>query len=511
MSISERKSPLIRTAALYIRVSTHDQEELSPDSQKRLLLDYANTHQISVSEQWIFQENGVSGRKAEKRPQFQEMIAQAKSPAHPFDAILVWKFSRFARNQEESIVYKSMLKNKYHVSVISISEPIIDGPFGSLIERIIEWMDEFYSIRLSGDVVRGMTEKALRGGCQCRPPLGYCLPFPKSPLQPVPKEAQIIRQIFLWYCSDHLSLASIARRLNDSGTRTRQGNLFDRRSLSYILQNPVYTGKIRWNRTDSSSRTIRDPSQWIISQGTHPPLISEELFQQAADRLALEKSTAHLPGVLQTSRQTSVPPKHWLSGLLKCPKCGQNLSACTRHRKSRPDTLYFQCTNYLKGRCTCNCYLPEDVIREGFLDALSTFSDRHCPAGCPNSLPEMSHPHGPALHEQKRQLLQLRQQMYRQISLARKAYLSGIDTLEEYTQTKSSLQAALRQTETALKDIDCVHRKPMHTAFPDNLPSFLLSSSYTNLQKSAVLKRIIREIIVQKEAGCIDIFLQFPL
>ena len=55
MSISERKSPLIRTAALYIRVSTHDQEELSPDSQKRLLLDYANTHQISVSEQWIFQ------------------------------------------------------------------------------------------------------------------------------------------------------------------------------------------------------------------------------------------------------------------------------------------------------------------------------------------------------------------------------------------------------------------------------------------------------------------------
>ena len=166
MSICESKMPAIRTAALYIRVSTHEQEELSPDSQKRLLLDYANAHQISVPEQWIFQENGVSGRKADKRPQFQQMIAQAKSASHPFDAILVWKFSRFARNQEESIVYKSMLKNKYQVYVISISEPIIDGPFGSLIERIIEWMDEFYSIRLSGDVVRGMTEKALRGGCQ---------------------------------------------------------------------------------------------------------------------------------------------------------------------------------------------------------------------------------------------------------------------------------------------------------------------------------------------------------
>ncbi|MFR3946786.1 MAG: hypothetical protein ACLTZM_06570 [Ruminococcus sp.] len=33
------------------------------------------------------------------------------------------------RNQEESIVYKSMLK-KDRVDVISVSEPVIDGPFG---------------------------------------------------------------------------------------------------------------------------------------------------------------------------------------------------------------------------------------------------------------------------------------------------------------------------------------------------------------------------------------------
>lgn len=54
-----------------------------------------------------------------------------------------------------------------------MSEPVIDGPFGSLIERIIEWMDEYYSIRLSGEVIRGMTEKALRGGYNAQPPLGY--------------------------------------------------------------------------------------------------------------------------------------------------------------------------------------------------------------------------------------------------------------------------------------------------------------------------------------------------
>ncbi len=81
------------------------------------------------------------GRKASKRPEFNHMIAVAKQNPSPFSAIMVWKFSRFARNQEEAI-YKGMLKN-CGIDVISTSEPMIDGPFSS-IERIIEWFDEYY-------------------------------------------------------------------------------------------------------------------------------------------------------------------------------------------------------------------------------------------------------------------------------------------------------------------------------------------------------------------------------
>ena len=234
-----------KKAALYIRVSTHSQEELSPDSQKRLLLDYAEKNHFLVEEQWIFQENGISGRTADKRPQFQQMIASAKSDSHPFDAILVWKFSRFARNQEESIVYKSMLRGKYGVDVISISEPIMEGPFGSLIERIIEWMDEFYSIRLSGDVSRGMTEKALRGGYQSRPPLGYRLSSSSSvsgQLELYARGSPDRPKIFSWYAQDGLNPYSIARKLNTMGLSTSQGNPFETRSVTYILQNPVYAG-----------------------------------------------------------------------------------------------------------------------------------------------------------------------------------------------------------------------------------------------------------------------------
>ena len=158
-----------RECALYVRVSTDKQDELSPDAQIRLGTEYAKKNGLHVSKEHTYIEHGISGRKADKRPEFLRMIAAAKSEEHPFDVILVWKFSRFARNQEESIVYKSLLRKKCGVDVVSVSEPIIDGPFGGLIERIIEWMDEYYSVRLSGEVTRGMTEKALRGGYQARP------------------------------------------------------------------------------------------------------------------------------------------------------------------------------------------------------------------------------------------------------------------------------------------------------------------------------------------------------
>ena len=102
-----------------------------------------------------------SGRTAD-RPQFQRMIADARRQDKPFDAILVWKFSRFARSRKDAIVYKSLLK-KYGVRVISITGPSDDTPTGKLMEGIIESLDEFYSANLADDVLRGMTEAASRG------------------------------------------------------------------------------------------------------------------------------------------------------------------------------------------------------------------------------------------------------------------------------------------------------------------------------------------------------------
>ena len=97
----------VTRAACYIRVSTEEQTEYSPDAQQRALVSYARQHQMTVAPEHIYLDAGLSGRRAETRPAFMAMIAAAKSRPAPFDCILVHRFDRFARSREDSIVYKS--------------------------------------------------------------------------------------------------------------------------------------------------------------------------------------------------------------------------------------------------------------------------------------------------------------------------------------------------------------------------------------------------------------------
>ena len=498
MACSEAASPL--RAALYIRVSTRSQEELSPDSQKRLLLDYARSRQILVEPEHIYMEKGISGRRADRRPRFQQMIAAAKSPVHPFDLILVWKFSRFARNQEESIVYKSMLKKLCGVDVISISEPLEEGPFGSLIERIIEWMDEFYSIRLSGDVFRGMTEKALRGGYQCRPPLGYRIPGPGLPPEIVPEEAGIVKMIFQAYAEEGLSLGELCRRLNGLGLRTAGGNPFEKRSVKYILQNPFYTGLIRWNRSSGSSR-LKPQDQWIVREGVHTPIVSPDLFRRAERRLEKEAGASR-----SCSPESS---RHWLSGLVSCPACGRSLAVCTRRRKTLPDTVILQCSGYLKGSCPCSCYLPEDGACSALFASLDQlislapsrfFLSYRLPAGRTLSEPTAEASLSAALRRTREGL--------RRASLA---YLDGIDTETEYSEHKARLTDEICRL---TRQLECLKAEPPRqdedaAAVPS--PRQLLSSPVHSVsRKSRALRSVIARMVYFREDNRAEIVYHFP-
>ena len=276
-------SPCVRTGAAYIRVSTEDQMEYSPDSQIRKIQEYASSHSILIPNQYIFLDEGISGRNAANRPAFMQMIRTAKQKPKPFDVILLWKFSRFARNRQDSILYKSMLRKECGIDIISITEQLSADPTSILIEALLEAMDEYYSINLAQEVKRGMNEKFSRGGIVSAPPYGYRVR--NGTLEPVPQEAQTIQKIFQSY-QKGASMRSIAQELNKTGTRTRRGNCFEGRSIRYILSNPVYIGKLRRNLNgyDPHDRFRSSPQvHWI--DGTHTPLIEAGLFFSVQKRL----------------------------------------------------------------------------------------------------------------------------------------------------------------------------------------------------------------------------------
>jgi len=419
----ENKAIETTTACAYIRVSTDKQDELSPDAQKRLLLEYAKRNNIFIRNEFIFIENAISGKKASKRPVFMQMIGLAKSKEHPFDVILVWKFSRFARNQEESIVYKSLLR-KNNVDVLSISEPLIDGPFGSLIERIIEWMDEYYSIRLSGEVIRGMTEKALRGGYQSNPPLGYRMNKETKIAYVIQAEAELVRRIYNEYAYKGKSFLEIARGVNILGYSTRRDRAFEQRTIRYILENPFYIGKVRWNRQNHSAHTIKDKSEWIIADAPHERIIEDELFNLVQEQIKGRTQP-------YKSRATSFT-NHWLVGIVRCSACGHTLLACSKGKQD--GFFYFQCGSYNKGSCNVSHAINSSILEKNVINAFEKVL---------NSGDLKYEMKQPGNNDSSQNITLLTQQLKKldcKELRVKQAYRNGIDTINEYEENKKLLQ-----------------------------------------------------------------------
>ena len=419
---------LPRYAAAYIRVSTDEQAELSPDSQLEELHKYAQRENLFLLKDHIYIDSGISGKKADRRPEFMRMIAQAKEADCPFSVILLWKYSRFARNQEESIFYKSILRSKCGIEVVSVTEPLPDGPFGDLNERIIEWMDEFYSIRLSQEVKRSMTVNAERGKLQASPAFGYCAEGGK--LIPLPEEAAHIRYIFDSFVAG-AGLYKIARELNDLGVRTHRGNTFENRTVEYIIRNPVYIGKLRWNPAGRSRRDFSDENI-IVADGEHEPLITMETWEAAQSRMN------RLKAQFKYKARPTYELKHWLSGLVRCSACGGTLIFSKPH--------YFKCNSYVRGKCPHSQHIKADRLADGVIEKMSIDAFGSDSVSYDVTYSKTSGDNDALKLEAALKQLRVKEERLRE------AYLSSVIDLLEFDRAKRALSANIDLAEKQLAD-----------------------------------------------------------
>lgn len=337
----ERMAPSDVRAVLYARVSSERQAEkdLSIPAQIKALRQYADKQGWRVVEQFV--DEAESARTAD-RPEFQKMIALSKQKSPSFTVILVWKLSRFARNREDSILYKAMLR-KHGVQLVSINEPIDDSPAGRMLEGMIEVIDEFYSANLSTDTVRGMNENASRGFLNGgRSPYGYRRlrvkvgEAEKSKHELEPAEAPLVKRIFELALGG-MGVKEIAKKLNGEGFKTRLGRRWTNTVLYYMLTNEAYTGMTVFNGYRYWETKGEREQKAIRVEGTHPALVSREDFE-AVRRIFKSRS----PKIIHPETLTS---DYLLSGLAFCGSCGSKLIGT----QAKSGTFfYYGCQRYLK-------------------------------------------------------------------------------------------------------------------------------------------------------------------
>lgn len=340
------------SGAAYIRVSTEDQLEFSPDSQLKRIREYADSHDIRIPDEYVFIDEGISGRSADKRPAFQQMITLARSAqkSPPFLKILVWKFSRFARSRQDSIFYKSMLRKNCGIEVISITEPLSHEPTSILIEALLEAMDEYYSINLAQEVRRGMQERFTRGRAISIPPFGYRMGIESYEIHP--EQGKWVQFMYQSFADGH-SLKEIASDLRQAEVYTNRGNFFDSRAITYILCNPVYIGRLRKRITAPDISSSTDVPAIPVTydryyrgkhvqyaDGLHPPLVSDTLWRQVQQGMHPEPH----------SLIARHPAAYYLQGIVYCGSCGSPMVHV------RQDSA-FQCSGYNHGKCSCSHFI----------------------------------------------------------------------------------------------------------------------------------------------------------
>jgi hypothetical protein len=278
--------------------------------------------------------------------------------------------------------------------------------------------------------------------------------------------------------------------LNYLNLKTKKNNNFDRRSIEYIIQNPIYKGYIRWNRTHNADNEIKNSSDWIIKKGKHEPIIQEELFELAQERCMNDYS-------LKKKRRPVTEYKHWLSGVIKCSNCGSTL---TVSRTNKSSFLHFSCNAYSKGKCpVCNSISENKLIPAITNTLIHVIINNEIYYRKNDCIINYD------ITNLQQQLERLKDKELR----IKSAYYNGIDTLEEYKNNKDSIkQQRLEFIKeiTRLKVQENSSNQADEIIYIQNINSIIANSQVDNIVKNKAITSIIKKIVFNKAESQVDIF-----
>ena len=333
------RTDIRRIAFAYLRLSNEEAaegESSSIKNQRMIIQDYCERNEILLVR--VFIDDGWSGGNFD-RPAFQEMIAlleQGKA-----NIVITKDLSRLGRDMREASYYAEQYFPEHGIRYLTVADNF-DTEQENVMAPFQFAMNEVYlrdGSRKVKEVLKAKREKGLY--CACAP-YGYVKdPRNKNRLVPDEETAPIIRRIFEAAANGDSS-RKIAMELNRDGIMpplkykvlykgnfsedgaARASDLWNYTTVKRILKNPVYLGhtllgKSRKVSVKSKKKLNVPKDQWAVTENTHEPIITQEVFDLA--QFNLGKGTFDF-------RQYDHVRRSIFSGIAFCAQCGRSLCSC---------------------------------------------------------------------------------------------------------------------------------------------------------------------------------------
>ena len=357
-----KTEPRIRAAA-YCRVSTLlDSQETSIESQQ---MHYDSL--IRAHEEWdlagIYLEAGVSGTKAENRPELQRLLEDCRQGK--IDLILTKSISRFARNTTDCIQMVRTLTG-LGVDILFEKENIHTGTMGSeLLLTLLACLAADESRNISENMKWGIRKRFSDGTYRMgMEPYGYGQQ--QGQLVILEDEAEIVRRIFSLALTGS-GMATIAKMLNRESIPSPTGIEWTQPTIRRILSNPVYKGDMLYQKTYMDEHYMQKENQGELDRyylaDHHEGIVSREDFDRTQDAIRLRaEETGHRTEKKAAERHCA------FTSLFFCAECG---SVLHRHDRKGSSPTWICYTHTRKPEKCGMKPQPEEDLRIASLNCLN--------------------------------------------------------------------------------------------------------------------------------------------
>ena len=417
----------MKTATLYVRVSTDEQAEkgYSQRNQEEVLRRYCEIKSIQVN--GVYYEDYSA--KTFNRPVWSKLLVDLRKKKGQTDLILFTKWDRFSRNTGDAY-YMIGLLNRFGVEPQAIEQPLdLTIPENKMMLAFYLAAPEVENDRRSLNVTHGMRRAKKEGRWMATAPVGYINKSHengKKYIAPHEPHATAIKEAFEELARGVLKINQVYEQAKIKGITCTYKNFW------HLLRNPVYCGKIVIPR-------YKEEEEYIVD-GLHEPLISEATFYRVQD---------FMDGKKKTDGTKIVSPNMLpLRGFLICPKCGRKLTG-SASKGCRAYYYYYHCT-----KTACKIRFRADNANRLFDKGMNKIYIRDgyeaFYVDCITKAFRLKSNNGDYSH---RQVVEQIKTLNEKVAQARDLLMDGTFTNADFQEVKSRCEKGINSLEKKLPDI----------------------------------------------------------